>query len=192
MLLPLTKPLLFLLALFSMGCSFSAPDPNAKAWEERAGRVTIIRDDWGIPHIYGKTDADAVFGLLYAQCEENFEKVERAYIGRLGRLSEVEGKDYLLQDLQSRLLYDTAAAIADYHQSPQWLKDLLQAFSDGIHYYLHKHPQTKPRLLTRFEPWYPLLFTDGAYIDTQTGGLQAADVQALFGKELTASGAPTK
>lgn len=188
MLLPLTKPLLFLLALFSMGCSFSAPDPNAKAWEEQARRVTIIRDDWGIPHIYGKTDADAVFGLMYAQCEENFEKVERAYIERLGRLSEVEGKHHLLQDLQSRLLYDTAAAIADYHQSPQWLKDLLQAFSHGIHYYLHKHPQTKPRLLTRFEPWYPLLFTDGAYIDTQTGGLQASDVQALFRKELLASG----
>lgn len=187
MLLARTKPLLFLLALFSMGCSFSAPDQNGKAWEEQARRVTIIRDDWGIPHIYGKTDADAVFGLMYAQCEENFEKVERAYIERLGRLSEVEGKDYLLRDLQSRLLYDTTAAIADYHQSPPWLKELLQAFSNGIQYYLHKHPQTKPRLLTRFEPWYPLLFTDGAFIDTQTGGLQAADIQALFGKKLMAS-----
>ncbi|MBB1283429.1 penicillin acylase family protein [Flavisolibacter sp. BT320] len=180
----LTKPLLCLLAIFSLGCSFSASDQSRTDLEERARRVTIIRDDWGIPHIYGKTDADAVFGMMYAQCEENFQKVERAYIEKLGRLSELEGKDYLLQDIKMRLLYDTPAAIADYHQSPPWLKELLQAFSDGIHYYLYKHPETKPMLLNRFEPWYPLLFTDGAYIASQTGGLQTGDLKALFEKEL--------
>ncbi|HZH37379.1 MAG TPA: penicillin acylase family protein, partial [Flavisolibacter sp.] len=152
--------------------------------EQRAKQVTIIRDDWGIPHIYGKTDADAVFGLMYAQCEENFQKVESAYIEKLGRLSEVEGKDYLLQDLKMRLLYDTAAAITDYRKSPPWLKDLLQTFAEGIQYYLYKHPETKPALLTRFEPWYPLLFTDGAYVASQTGGLQSTDLKALFEKDL--------
>lgn len=178
------KPLLFLLAFVSLGCSFSASDQKLAVWEQQARRVTIIRDNWGIPHIYGKTDADAVFGMMYAQCQENFRKIERAYLEKLGRLSELEGKDYLLQDIKMRLLYDTAAAIADYHQSPPWLKVLLQAFSDGIQYYLHKHPQTKPLLLSRFEPWYPLLFTDGAYIASQTGGLQTEDLKALFEKEL--------
>jgi acyl-homoserine-lactone acylase len=83
-----------------------------------------------------------------------------------------------------RLLYDTTAAIADYHNSPPWLKALLQAFSDGIHYYLYKHPETKPLLLTRFEPWYPLLFTDGAYISMQTGGLANGRYESLVWKEL--------
>jgi acyl-homoserine lactone acylase PvdQ len=179
-----TRPLLFLLAVFSFGCSFSAADQHMTGLEQRAKQVTIIRDNWGIPHIYGKTDADAVFGLMYAQCEENFQKVESAYIEKLGRLSEVEGKDYLLQDLKMRLLYDTAAAITDYRKSPPWLKNLLQAFAEGIQYYLYKHPETKPALLTRFEPWYPLLFTDGAYVASQTGGLQSTDLKALFEKEL--------
>ena len=48
--------------------------------------------------------------------------------------------------------------------------------SQDIDYYLAKHPSVKPLLLQHFETWYPLLFTDGAYIDTQTGGLQMSDM----------------
>jgi len=179
------KLLIFFQLAILLGCSSSSKNDNdIESFKRQAEQVTIIRDEWGIPHIYGKTDADAVFGLMYAQCEESFERVERNYIEKLGRLSEVEGENYLLQDLEMQLLYDTAAAIKDYKKSPQWLKVLLQAFSNGIHYYLYKHPEVKPSLLTRFEPWYPLLFTDGAYIATQTGGLQPTDLKNLFGEEL--------
>lgn len=177
-----------LLTLLIAGCG---PSPRGHAdarLEKLAGRVTIIRDQWGIPHIYGKTDADAVFGLLYAQCEESFERVERAYREKLGRLAETEGSDYLYQDLKMRLLYDTAAAIRDHQKSPDWLKALLQAFSDGIRYYLQQHPEKTTNL--RFEPWYPLLFTDGAYLDTQTGGLRQSDMEELFGSKLLAKGPP--
>ena len=73
--------------LFSQ--SFSKEEVSR--WEKQAKNVTIIRDNWGIPHIYGKTDADAVFGLMYAQCEESFERVERNYIEKLGRLAEIDG-----------------------------------------------------------------------------------------------------
>ena len=178
--------LLYFGLYISMGCSSSSPDKSeVDSYKRQAQRVTIIRDEWGIPHIFGKTDADAVFGLMYAQCEESFERVERNYIEKLGRLSEIEGENHLLQDLEMQLLYDTAAAIEDFKKSPQWLKALLHAFSSGIHYYLYTHPEVKPALLTRFEPWYPLLFTDGAYIATQTGGLQSADMKALFGEEIT-------
>ncbi len=181
------KQLLYIILLFLIACSSSDERDILKRYKEQAERVTIIRDRWGIPHIYGKTDADAVFGLMYAQCEESFERVERNYIDKLGRLSEIEGESYLYKDLQMRLLYDTTAAIADYNNSPPWLKKLLQAFSDGIHYYLAQHPEVKPLLLERFEPWYPLLFTDGAYVDTQTGGLQMEDMKNLFGKDLSSA-----
>src|SRR6266498_5019227 len=92
-----------------------------------AQNVTIIRDNWGVPHIYGKTDADAVFGLLYTQCEENFSKVEENNLEMMGRLSEVYGESQLYNDLQMKLIYDTAAAIADYKRSPLWLIKLLEA-----------------------------------------------------------------
>ena len=121
-------------------------------YEQQAKRVTIVRDNWGIPHIYGKTDADAVFGLLYAQCEDDFKRVEMNYIEKLGRTAELKGESALYNDLQIKLLIDTAEAISDYKKAEPWLKKLLQAYADGINYYLYKHPQTKPALLQRFEP----------------------------------------
>ena len=176
------KKLFLISFLLPIACSPSGNDPGIKKYEEQASQVTIIRDKWGIPHVYGKTDADAVFGLMYAQCEESFERVERNYIEKLGRLAEVEGEAYIYNDLLMRLLYDTSAAIADYKDSPAWLKKLLDAFADGINYYLYKHPETKPALLKHFEPWFPLLFTDGGYTAVQTGGLEMEDIKRLYGQ----------
>lgn len=164
--------------LFS--CSISGNNPDIKRYEEQADNVTIIRDMWGVPHIYGKTDADAVFGMMYAQCEESFERVERNYIEKLGRMSEVEGEAYLYSDLLMQFIYDTTAAKADYQNSPPWFKKILHAFADGINYYLYKNQATKPALLKRFEPWYPLLFTDGGYTALQTGGLEMEDIRRLY------------
>src|ERR1043165_873780 len=122
-------------------------------WEKQAKNVQIIRDNWGIPHIYGKTDADAVFGLLYAQCEDDFKRVEMNYIEKLGRLAELKGESSLYADLLTRLIIDSADAVEDYKKSPVWLHRLLDAFADGINYYLYKNPRTKPALLNRFKPW---------------------------------------
>src|SRR5690606_14983917 len=145
---------------FCSQAQFSQQEINR--FKSQAKRVNIIRDKWGVPHIYGKSDADAVFGLMYAQCEENFKQVEENHLEMLGRLSEVYGERYFYQDLQMQLLYDTSAAIADYKKSPAWLKKLLDAYADGINYYLHTHPNVKPRLLKKFEPWFALLRTDGS------------------------------
>jgi acyl-homoserine-lactone acylase len=145
--------------------------PEISKWQEEAKKITIIRDNWGIPHIYGKTDAEAVFGLLYAQCEDDFKRVEMNYIEKLGRMAEVKGESELYNDLQIRLVIDSADAIKDYENSPIWLKALLHAYADGINYYLYKHPSVKPALLTRFQPWYPLLWTDGSI-----GAIDVADV----------------
>jgi acyl-homoserine-lactone acylase len=149
-------------------------------YKSEAQRVTIIRDNWGVPHIYGKTDADAVFGLLYAQCEENFNKVEENNLEMMGRLSEVYGESQLYNDLQMRLIYDTTAAIADYKHSPLWLKKLLDAAANGVNYYLYKHPEIKPLLLTHFEPWFALLRTNGSISATQNGGITTQDMRNLY------------
>jgi len=152
-----------------------------------AQHVTIIRDTWGVPHIYGKTDADAVFGLLYAQCEENFHKVEENNLEMMGRLSEVNGPAMLYQDLQMKLIYDTGAAKSDYKNSPPWFRKLLDAAADGVNYFLYKHPEVKPELLKHFEPWFALLRTNGSISATQTGGLTTSDLRSLY----SVAGAPT-
>ncbi|UOQ55210.1 penicillin acylase family protein [Hymenobacter cellulosivorans] len=131
-------------------------------WQQQAKQVTIVRDNWGVPHVTGKTDADAVFGLLYAQCEDDFARVEDNYIVNIGRLAEVEGEAAIYQDLRARLFLDSTQAISIYQKSPAWMKQLLNAFADGTNFYLYSHPTVKPRLLRRFQPWMPLMFSEGS------------------------------
>jgi acyl-homoserine-lactone acylase len=137
-------------------------NPEIKRWQTQAQRVTVIRDTWGVPHIYGKTDADAVFGFLYAQCEDDFPRIELNYITAMGRLAEVEGEEKLYHDLRQRLFYDTLMAENIYRQSPAWLKRLCNAFADGANFYLYTHPEVKPKLIKRFQPWMPFLFSEGS------------------------------
>jgi acyl-homoserine-lactone acylase len=147
-----------------------------------AARVTIIRDGWDVPHIYGKTDADVVFGLLYTECAADFPRVEKNYLEVLGRQAEAYGPAYLNNDLQMRLIEDSADAIRDYHNSPVWLAKLLDAFADGVNYYLYKHPECKPLLLNRFQPWFPLMFTDGSVSATSTGGIRQDEIRNFYMK----------
>ncbi len=131
-------------------------------WEKHAENTEIIRDDFGVPHIYGKSDADAVFGLLYAQAEDDFNRIERNYIWAIGRLAEVEGEKSLYSDLRARLYMTKDEAIENYNNSPKWLQELCVAFADGLNYYLATHSEVKPKLITHFEPWMPMYFSEGS------------------------------
>lgn len=159
--------------------------PDAlKRWKDAANRVSIVRDRWGIPHVYGRSDADAVFGLMYAQAEDDYPRIEWNYIEKLGRLTEVNGMQDLYNDLYLQMIIDTADAKADYEKVPGWLKQLLNAWADGLNYYLYKHPEQPRLLLQHYEPWYPLLWTDGSIGAINTGSVTESDVEALFaGKE---------
>ncbi len=148
--------------LFSSCGTISNSSNEVRKWEKEAARVTIKRDNFGIPHIYGKTDADVVFGLLYAQCEDDFNRVEVNYINAMGRMAEVEGEDQLYTDLRMKLYIDPEEVMQEYDNSPAWLKKLMDAFADGINYFLYTHPEVKPKLITRFEPWMALTFSEGS------------------------------
>jgi acyl-homoserine-lactone acylase len=181
------KYLFLLLALPVQIFAQSFSSSEIESWKQRAAAITIIRDNWGIPHVYGKTDADAVFGLLYAQCEDDFKRVEMNYIEKLGRKSEVLGEKELYNDLYVRLIIDSADAVADYNKAPLWLKQLMNAWADGINYYLYTHPQVKPALLTRFKPWYTLLWTDGSIGAISTGDVTEQDVKNFYSNNLMLS-----
>jgi acyl-homoserine-lactone acylase len=160
----------------------AAQSPEAARWEREARNVTIIRDDWGIAHVSGKTDAAAVFGMEYAQAEDDFNRVETNYINGMGRLAEAEGESRIYQDLRMKLFIDPGALKKDYAESPAWLKALMNAFADGLNFYLYKHPDVKPRVITRFEPWMALSFTEGSI----GGDIEHIDLRQLgefYGKE---------
>ncbi len=137
---------------------------EAARWQAQAARVTITRDDWGIAHIHGKSDADAVFGMIYAQAEDDFPRLETNLINAQGRLAEAEGEGEaaIWQDLRMKLFIDPADLKRDYADSPAWLKSLMVAWADGLNFYLAKHPAVKPRVITRFESWMALAFSEGS------------------------------
>ena len=144
-------------------------------WQEHARNVTIIRDDWGIAHVYGVTDADAVFGMEYAQAEDDFNRVETNYINALGRLAETEGASQIYRDLRMKLFMNPDSLRAKYAASPPWLRTLMVAFADGLNFYLSTHPRVKPRVITHFEPWMALAFSEGSI----GGDIERVDLRRL-------------
>jgi acyl-homoserine-lactone acylase len=151
-----------LLLVIAVASAAVAQNPDLSRWKQEAARVTIVRDDWGIAHVYGRTDADAVFGMEYSQAEDDFNRVETNYLNAMGRLAEAEGESKIYQDLRMKLFIDPAELKKDYTASPAWLRKLMDAFADGLNFYLYQHPEVKPRVIRRFEPWMALSFTEGS------------------------------
>jgi acyl-homoserine-lactone acylase len=176
----------FLTLLTLCGCSpavatVSVPGPDAAptseraAWQQRAAGVTIVRDDWGIAHIRGRTDADAVFGMMYAQAEDDFNRIETNYLNAMGRLAEAEGEGEVWRDLRMKLFIDPDTLRAQYAASPATLRALMDAWADGLNFYLATHPAVHPRVLTRFEPWMALSFSEGSI----GGDIERVDLEQL-------------
>ncbi|HKP34873.1 MAG TPA: penicillin acylase family protein, partial [Sphingomicrobium sp.] len=140
----------------------AAPPAELDRWKSEAARVTITRDDWGIAHVHGRTDADAVFGMIYAQAEDDFPRIEANYLASLGRTAEAEGEKAVWEDLRARLYVSESELKAGYARSPLQMRRLMDAWADGLNYFLATHPTIRPRALTRFEPWMALSFTEGS------------------------------
>jgi len=178
------RPAIALLSFVSMsGAAVAAPAAaDVAKWQKEAQRVSILRDQWGIPHVYGQTDADAVFGLMYAQAEDDFKRVELNFINAMGRLAEVEGEAELYRDLRMKLFIQPEELKRQYAASPAWLKKLMVAWADGLNFYLHTHPEVKPRLLTRFEPWMALSFSEGS-IGGDIESVNLAQLAKMYGAD---------
>ena len=176
------KKFVLIFAVICVSClSKTAPDKEVAGWERQAASVNIVRDDWGIAHIYGKTDADTVFGMLYAQAEDDFNRVETNYLNAMGRLAEAEGESQVYKDLRMKMFIDPEDLKAKYQASPEWLKKLMNAYADGLNYYLYKHPQVKPRVIVRFEPWMALSFSEGS-IGGDIETINLKQLEAFYGK----------
>src|SRR6187402_1419282 len=151
---------LLILAFAGHAADFSFSE--FQRWEKQARNVTITRDDWGIAHVVGKTDADAVFGAIYAQAEDDFNRIEMNYINSMGRLAETEGESAIWKDLRMKIFIDPEEIKRNYASSPPWLQKLMTSWADGLNFFLAKHPEIKPKVITRFEPWMALTFSEGS------------------------------
>jgi acyl-homoserine-lactone acylase len=152
--------ILVLPALFALSVATAPSDLEREKTE--AAHVTITRDNWGIAHVNGRTDADAVFGMIYAQAEDDFPRIEANYLTSLGRTAEADGEEAIWDDLRARLYVSDAKLKDEYGRSPDWLKRLMNAWADGLNYYLATHREVHPRAITHFDPWMALSFTEGS------------------------------
>jgi acyl-homoserine lactone acylase PvdQ len=181
------RKVLSILAALALACTAAharaKPVSDLDRWKAQARNVVITRDDWGIAHIHGKTDADAVFGMLYAQAEDDFPRIELNYINGSGRLAEVEGEAKVWQDLRQKIFTDPADMKAKFAASPPWLKALMTSFADGLNYYLYRHPEVHPRLIRHFEPWMALTFPEGS-IGGDVERIKSEDLKAFYGGDV--------
>jgi len=181
------KLVLVFAVAFASHAPLAAQTPDIARWERQARSVTIIRDDRGIPHVFGRTDADAVFGLMYAQAEDDFNRVETNYLTSMGRLAEAEGESRIWQDLRMKLFINPDSMRALYRASPLWLKGLMNAWADGLNFYLSRHPEVRPRVITRFEPWMALTFSEGS-VGGDIERVNLAQLEAFYGSPTGARG----
>jgi penicillin amidase len=155
-----------------------------------AASVTIYRDKFGVPHVYGPTDASVIFGFMCAQAEDNFWQIEDSYIQALGRAAEVYGDKMLDADLLNRALGVARLSQEEYPKISKRMKEICQATADGLNYYLETHPHVKPRLITKFEPWHLLAF--GRFAQYQLfiykrAGIKEAEIRTAV-QEVKANG----
>ena len=152
--------LTILVALFP-GQTVTASQKNSTsddAMTKLARSVTIYRDTYGVPHVFGRTDASTAFGFAYAQAEDNFWRVEQNFIVALGRASELYGEKVLEEDRLNRALEIPQLARAEYARLDAKMRALCDGYAAGFNYYLARHPEVRPQLLTKIEPWYTLAF----------------------------------
>ena len=165
----------FVLPALLFFLSAAPPSSDLTRWHSEASNVTITRDDWGIAHVHGHTDADAVFGMIYAQAEDDFPRIEANYLTALGRAAEADGEKAIWQDLRARLYVSEPELKADYAKSPANMQALMNAWADGLNYFLATHPEVHPRVLKHFEPWMAMSFTEGSI----GGDIERIDLDAL-------------
>ena len=180
-------------AVLATSPALAAPESQGdlSRLKAQAAKVSITRDDWGIAHIHGKTDADAVFGMAYAQAEDDFNRVETNYMTALGRTAEAEGLSAVFADLRQKLFIDPVVLKAEYARSPAWLKALMNGWADGLNYYLATHPNVKPKVIKRFEPWMALSFSEGS-IGGDIERVALSQLEAFYGKRQVAMTADEK
>ncbi len=141
--------------------------------------ATLFRDTWGVPHVRAHTDAGAVYGLMYAQAEDNFRQLEDDYLAALGRSAEVRGQAGLASDIVRRAYEVPRRAREHYAALDPKMRALCDAAAAGVNRYLATHPNVKPRALTHWEPWFVLALEHGGE-NPASQGITRAEMRAAI------------
>ena len=174
------------LTIVLMAPSAIAKNHNGSATQATT-TATLYRDQWGVPHVYGPTDAAVTYGFMYAQAQDNFWQIEDSMIQSLGRHAEVIGEAGLASDYLNRALQVVALAKAELKTMPVATRRLLVAAAAALNQYL-ADTNTKPRLISRFEPWHFLAhsrFSVYQLFIFNRSGISNEEISAYVGDRLS-------
>ena len=115
--------------------------------------VEIIRDSYGVPHIYGKTDADTAYGLAWAHAEDNFFTIQKAYLAGNGKLSRWNGKKGVGADFVSQFIQSAETVDRLYHTLSDEFVAVIKGYAEGLNSYAKQHPNEV--LISGFFPITP-------------------------------------
>ncbi len=150
--------LVFVLTMYVAVAEAREPASDQQRIEEMAQSVTIRRDEWGVPHITGPSDASVAFGMAYAQGEDYFWQVEDSYIQSIGRYAEIVGSAGVPGDVMNRMFEIPQRAKEEVTELSEEFRAIAVAYADGLNFFLRTHPEVKPRLISKFEPWHLLAY----------------------------------
>lgn len=134
--------ILSLLVLVAIGLAVWEPllAERAEAPPQRAYDVRIARDEFGVPHVFGKTDPDVAYGIAYAHAEDDFETLQQVVAMTRGRLGAMTGEEGARTDYVVHLLGARATVNRDYDRQPADVRALLDGYAAGLNRYAEKHP----------------------------------------------------
>lgn len=170
-----------------------------------AEKVEILRDEYGVPHIFAATAAGAAFGSGYAQAEDRLEEMLRNYRKAEGTMAEAFGPEFVFHDYRQRVWRHRAVAQEHYKDLDPKLRAICEAFQAGVKKFMQEHPEQVPAWAPKLEPWQIVAL--GRYIiwgwpegeaggDLQRGGVQPDPVayhgsnEMLLAPSRTAEHAP--
>jgi acyl-homoserine-lactone acylase len=118
-----------------------------------AEKVEILRDEYGVPHIFAASPAAAAFGSGYAQAEDRLEEMLRNYRKAEGTMAEAFGPEWLTHDYRQRLWRHRQVAEEHYKDLDPRLRAICEAFQAGVKEFMREHPEQVPAWAPRLEPW---------------------------------------
>jgi len=121
----------------------------------QAGKVNIYRDDFGVPHIYAETPADAAYGLGYAAAEDRLEDIYQNIRIATGSAAEFFGEEFVQTDYAMKLVRNAETCAKHYADSPEHLRALSENYVKGIQAFAAEHPERVPEWKLDLEPWHP-------------------------------------
>jgi acyl-homoserine-lactone acylase len=118
-----------------------------------AGKVTILRDEYGVPHIFAADPAGAAFGSGYAQAEDRLEEMLKNYRRAEGTMSEAFGAEFFRDDWRQRVWRHRLVAEQHYQELSPRSRAIIEAFQAGVRQFMREHPERVPAWAPKLEPW---------------------------------------